>query len=159
VIEVVGDAGVPPPKLLTVTFCEAGFVPPAVALKLRLAGESEMVGMLPGALLIIEREFSVKLLVVALVVSGYGPQEPIDLDVMHWLCASELNARIVNGMSSEKIRVIFICEFFLFWPECSCFLAFRIPVCIDRTAGLHSRRTGDTRLPADGSPHPTWQLR
>jgi hypothetical protein len=33
--------------LLTVTFCDAGFEPPGIALKLRLVGDSEMVGELP----------------------------------------------------------------------------------------------------------------
>jgi hypothetical protein len=48
-IEVVGDASVPPPELLTVTFCEAGFEPPVVALKLRAVGYGDivMVGELP----------------------------------------------------------------------------------------------------------------
>jgi hypothetical protein len=44
VIVVVGDASVPPPPLLTVTSCAAGFAPPTAVLKLRLFGESEMVG-------------------------------------------------------------------------------------------------------------------
>jgi hypothetical protein len=43
-MEVVGEASVPPPELLTVTFWAAGFAPPAVAVKLRLVGESEMAG-------------------------------------------------------------------------------------------------------------------
>ena len=41
-IEVVGDASVPPPELLTVTVCDDGFEPPAIPLKLRLVGDSEM---------------------------------------------------------------------------------------------------------------------
>jgi len=43
-IDVVGDARVLPPVLLTVTFCAAGLDPPTVSLKLRVVGESEIVG-------------------------------------------------------------------------------------------------------------------